>query len=67
MAERPELQAEFGGRGFDDLDSSDQEKVWQRIRQGVRAHAERTGKPLPSELEVLDTVPELTEKKTTDK
>jgi hypothetical protein len=67
MAERPELQAEFGGRGFDDLDSSDQEKVWQRIRQGVRAYAERTGKPLPSELEVLDTVPELTEKKTTDK
>jgi hypothetical protein len=55
MSERQELRLEFGGRDFDSLDQSDQERVWNRIRQGVIGYAERTGKSLPSE--VLNQLP----------
>jgi hypothetical protein len=55
MDERPELQTEFGGCNFDSLDLANQERIWNRIRQGVIGYAERTGKPLPSEVEMLDS------------
>jgi hypothetical protein len=52
LAEKPELQAEFGGRDYNTLDYADQQRLWNRIRQGVIGYAKRTGKPLPSDAEV---------------
>jgi hypothetical protein len=51
LAESVQLQTEFHAGDYDSLDRSDQEKLSNRIRQGVRAYASRTGKPLQSEPE----------------
>jgi hypothetical protein len=64
LTDRPELQAEFQGRDYDSLDRSDQERLVNRIRQGVTGYAKRTGKPLPSEAEVSGLTPPEQEQKT---
>jgi hypothetical protein len=52
LAERLELQAEFDTRDYKFLNRGDQERLRNRIRQGVSAYVERTGKPAPSEADV---------------
>jgi hypothetical protein len=64
LAGRPELQAELGGREYNALDYSVQERLRNRIRQGVIGYAKRTGKPLPSEAEVSGPTPAEREQKT---
>ena len=51
LVDRSELQAEFHGSDYDSLDYFDQERLRNRIRQGVIGFAKRAGKPLPSEIE----------------
>jgi hypothetical protein len=64
LTDRPELQAEFGGLDYNALDYSVQERLRNRIRQGVIGYAKRTGKPLPSEAEVSGPTPAEREQKT---
>ena len=42
-----ELRDEFDGRYFDSLNFEEQENLKNRIREGVRSYAERTGRPYP--------------------
>jgi hypothetical protein len=46
LSERPELRAEFNETDYDHLAPVQQELLWNRIRQGVTAHAKKIGKPL---------------------
>jgi hypothetical protein len=47
LRENAELRDEFGDRDFDSLTFEEQENLRNRIREGVRSYAERTGKPFP--------------------
>jgi hypothetical protein len=49
LNENSELRKEFGGREFDSLTFEEQESLRNRIREGVRSYAGRTGKPFPIE------------------
>jgi hypothetical protein len=55
LAEREELQTEFGSRDYDSLDFRQQHLLRNRIRQGVRKYAKLSNKPLPSEAELSDS------------
>jgi hypothetical protein len=45
--ENESVRAEFGGRDFGSLDFEEKELLKNRVREGVRSHAERAGKPFP--------------------
>lgn len=47
LRENPETRTEFGGREFDSLTFEEQENLKNRIREGVRSYASRTGKQFP--------------------
>ena len=47
LRENLELRDEFGGRDFESLNFEEQENLKNRIREGVRSYAERTGRPFP--------------------
>lgn len=51
VVERSDLRKEFGGLDYDSLDPVKRQQVSNRIRQGVYTYAERSGKPMPSEIE----------------
>jgi hypothetical protein len=55
LAERLELQEEFGTRDYRTLDRGRQELLKNRIRQGVSAYVKRTAKPVPSESDGADS------------
>jgi hypothetical protein len=56
LAETPVLQAEFGAADYNLLSYEARERLQNRIRQGVRTYAERTGKAIPSEVETPNSV-----------
>ena len=49
LQENADVRAEFGGRDFSSLTLEEKEILRNRVREGVRSYAERTGKlfPLP--------------------
>jgi len=47
LQENPETREEFGGREFSSMTFEERENIRHRIREGVRSHAIRTGKPFP--------------------
>jgi hypothetical protein len=47
IQQNAEVRAEFGGRDFDLLTFEEKENLRNRIREGVRSHAERAGKSFP--------------------
>jgi hypothetical protein len=49
LRENADIREEFGGRTFDSLGFEEQENLKNRIREGVRSYAERTGKSFPIE------------------
>jgi len=49
LLENADIREEFGGRTFDSLSLAHQQTLSNRIREGVRSYAERTGKPFPIE------------------
>jgi hypothetical protein len=49
LRENPEFREEFGERDFQSLTFEERETLKNRIREGVRTYAERTGKPFPIE------------------
>jgi hypothetical protein len=49
LLENSDIREEFAGRTFDSLSYEEQENLKNRIREGVRSYAERTGKSFPIE------------------
>jgi hypothetical protein len=47
LQQNAEIKEEFGGRTFQSLSFQERENLKNRIREGVRAFAERTGKLFP--------------------
>jgi len=49
LAENDDIRDEFQGRSYDTLGFEQQQSLMNRIREGVRSYAKRTGKPFPIE------------------
>jgi hypothetical protein len=49
LIDNEDIREEFGGRTFAALTFEQQQGLVNRIREGVRSHAERAGKPFPIE------------------
>jgi hypothetical protein len=48
LQENDDVRSEFGGRDFGSLSFEEKELLRNRVREGVRSYAERTGKPRPA-------------------
>jgi hypothetical protein len=53
LAENDDIREEFQGRTYETLSFEHQQSLMNRIREGVRSYAKRTGKPFP-----IENVPE---------
>jgi hypothetical protein len=49
LAENDDIREEFQGRSYETLRVEQQQSLVNRIREGVRSYAKRTGKPFPIE------------------
>jgi hypothetical protein len=47
LEDNPEIREEFGGRTFQSLSFQERTNLTNRIREGARTYAERSGKPFP--------------------
>lgn len=66
VIDRQELKAELGNRDFASLDRTEQERLVNRIRQGVRGYARRANQPIPLEPESPESAPALDGEKEID-
>jgi len=57
VANRSDFRAELDGKDYDTLDPVTQKQIWNRVRQGVHAYADRIGKPLSSDAEPEKSAP----------
>ena len=64
LAERLDLQEEFGTSDYDSLEYAFKDRLRHRIRQGVLLYAERSGKPAPSAIDTAEHIPTEREQET---